>query len=163
MHTITTRCGALLAFLLFFTVAAVAQTVTPPSTVVNLGDLIAPWLEYLVGIVVVLIGALVTWITTMIKAKTGYDIEAHHREALQTALTNAAGLVIQRGAELAAGVNIDVKNPAIRDAILYVNQAAPDAVKYFGITRESIAEKLNAKLGVVTGPTAITVNSVSTP
>lgn len=98
----------------------------------------------------------------MIKAKTGYDIEAHHREAFQTALTNGAGLVIQRGGELAAGVSIDVKNPAIRDAILYVNQAAPDAVKYFGITPNAIAEKLNAKLGVVTGPTAITINNSTT-
>lgn len=151
---------ATLSLMLLFTVAAVAQTET---TVINLGDLIAPWLEYLVGIVVVLIGALVTWITTMIKQRTGLDIEAHHREAFQTALTNAAGLVIQRGGELAAGVNIDVKNPAIRDAIMYVNQAAPDAVKHFGITPNMIAEKLNAKLGVVTGPTAITVNSVTSP
>lgn len=150
------------ALFVLLTVTAFAQD-TAPTTVINLGDLIAPWLEYLVGIVVVLIGALVTWITTMVKAKTGYDIEAHHREAFQTALTNAAGLVIQRGGELAAGVNIDVKNPAIRDAIMYVNDAAPDAVKYFGVTPNAIAEKLNAKLGVVTGPTAITVNNTTAP
>lgn len=151
---------ATLSLLLFFTAAAVAQTVAPVTTI-SLDELIAPWLQYLVGLVAVLIGALVTWITTMIKAKTGYDIEAHHRDALQAALTNGAGLIIQRGGELAAGVNIDVKNPAIRDAILYVNSAAPDAVKYFGITPNSIAEKLNAKLGVVTGPTAITINSTA--
>lgn len=153
---------ATLSLLLFFTAAAVAQTVAPVTTI-SLDELIAPWLQYLVGLVAVLIGALVTWITTMIKQRTGLDIEAHHREAFQTALTNGAGLVIQRGGELAAGVNIDVKNPAIRDAILYVNQAAPDAVKYFGIAPNAIAEKLNAKLGVVTGPTAITVNSVTAP
>lgn len=146
-------------FFALMTITAVAQTVAPVTTI-SLNELIAPWLQYLVGLVAVLIGALVTWITTMIKQRTGLDIEAHHREAFQTALTNGAGLVIQRGGELAAGVNIDVKNPAIRDAILYVNQAAPDAIAHFGITPNMIAEKLNAKLGVVTGPTAITVNSL---
>lgn len=137
---------AIFASIMLAPVVAFAQET--PSTSINIGDLFAPWLEMLVGAVAILIAALLSWITAMIKQKTGIDIEARHREALQTALTNAAGLVLSKVKDSVADKDIDVRNALIRDAIVYVNQAAPDAVKRFGLTPQNLAEKLSAKLGL---------------
>lgn len=136
---------AIFASIMLAPVVAFAQE----NTSINVGQLLAPWLEMLVGAVAILITALLGWITAMIKQKTGIDIEARHREALQTALTNAAGLVISRVQGSIADVDFDVRHALVKDAILYVNQAAPDAVERFGLTPQDIAEKLTAKLGLV--------------
>jgi len=135
---------AIFASIVLAPVVAFAQD----NTSVNVGELLAPWLEMLVGAIAVLIAALLSWITAMIKQKTGIDIEARHREALQTALTNGAGLILAKVKDSVAGKEIDVRSEIVRDAISYVNQAAPDAVKKFGLTPQDLAEKLMAKLGL---------------
>lgn len=122
------------------------------DTRVVVGDLIAPWLEMLVGAVAVLITAILGWIAAQVKAKTGIDIEARHREALQTALTNAAGLALTRLSTTFGSKTIDVKHPLIKQAVEYVNSAVPDAIRNFGLTPEQIAEKIVAKVGLAQAP-----------
>ena len=129
---------SILAFLyvLLFATVAFAQE----STTVRVGDLIAPWLEMLMGAFVILITAIVGYVANLIRQKTGIDIEARHREALQTALANGAGLILSKATTALADKTIDVRSPQIRDAINYVSEAAPDAIKYFGIAPDQLAE-----------------------
>lgn len=131
------------------------------DTRVVVGDLIAPWLEMLVGAVAVLITAILGWIAAQVKAKTGIDIEARHREALQTALTNAAGLALTRLSTTLGSKTIDVKHPLIKQAVEYVNSAAPDAIRNFGLTPEQIAEKIVAKVGLAQAPSLEATPGVS--
>lgn len=143
---------------LFAPVVAFAQTVTTASpTTVNVGDLIAPWLQMLVGAVAILIGALLTYVTALIKSKTGIDIEARYRQTLQDALTNAAGLALTKVSNTLADKTLDVHSEVIKDAILYVNKAAPDAILHFGLSPAQIAEKITAKVGVITANSDSTV------
>lgn len=163
MHTLMTRCGALLAFMLLFTVAAVAQT-TAPVTTIGLGELLNPWLQLLFAFAAVVIPALGTWVAWQIQRRTGATVDNTHMQAFQQALLNGAGLLVVKASQMANNVTIDARHPAIADAIRYVNQSAPDAIKYFGVTPESIAEKLIAKLGLINPPPANnTVNVVAAP
>lgn len=71
--------------------------------------------------------------------KLGIDIEAKNREALQSALENAAAIALahSKGKTVAAA-----STPSITDtAVDYVKSSVPDAVKKFGLDRNKI-EKL---------------------
>ena len=99
-----------------------------------------------------LAAAIAGWLANLLRVKFGLQIEEQHRNALQTALTNAAGLAIAKGADLTAGKKLDVKSVPVSAAVDYVVAAVPDALKYFGITPDAVAEKIAAKLGVVQAP-----------
>lgn len=144
---------AVMAAILFLTGASPAYTMD--DTTIRLGDLLAPWTEMLVGAVSVLVSAFLGWIATKINAKTGIDIEARHREALQTALVNAAGLAIAKLGGKVTGIAFDVRSPAIRHGVEYVARAVPDAVAKFGLGPDRLAEMLVAKIGLATAPTPI--------
>lgn len=134
--------------LLAFAGMATAQTQSTGSAVF---EIVRPYLVELVGLVIV---AIVGWLANAVKAKLGIDIEARHREALQAALTNAAGLVINRAGSTVGALDLPATHPKIAEGVDYVVKAAPDALKYFGITPEAaraiLAEKLEAKIGLLT-------------
>jgi len=144
---------ALIAFALPVVAISTLAFAQAPSTSVNVGALLAPWLEMLVASLATLVTALVGFAAQQLRKRTGIAIEQSHRDAIQTALTNAAGLLVARVGNRLDNVNVDVRSAAVRDAILYVNAAAPMAVRYFDLTPELLAQKLTAKLGVV-GATA---------
>ena len=101
---------------------------------------------YLLAVVSVVATAIVGWLAELLRRKFNLDIDAAHREALQTALTNGAGLLIGKAGSAIAGKKLDLKSAALAEAVNYVLQAVPDAIRYFGITPEAVAEKLQAKL-----------------
>lgn len=140
---ITVACAGLLA------IAGMASAQTP-TTGSAVFEIVRP---YLVEIAGVFIAAVVGWLATTIKAKLGVDIEARHREALQAALTNAAGLVINRAGGAVRALNLPESNPLLVEGVKYVVDSAPDALKHFGITPEAagaiLIEKLEAKIGVM--------------
>ncbi len=124
-----------------------AQTPSAGSTIF---EIVRP---FLVEVTSILILALVGWLAGTVKAKFKIDIDAKHRDALQAALTNAAGLVINRAGGMASALILPNANPFIQQGVSYVIEAAPDALKHFGITPETagrvLTEKLEAKIGVL--------------
>jgi hypothetical protein len=64
------------------------------------------------------------------------------------------GLLIGKAGSAAAGRKFDLKSAALAEAVNYVVQAVPDAIRHFGITPEAVAEKLQAKLPQVSGVNA---------
>jgi hypothetical protein len=108
---------------------------------------------YLVELAGVFVAALAAWLFKLLREKLGIDIEAKHRDALQAALTNAAGLVINRAGGLAGALALPNSNPIVQQGVSYVIEATPDALRHFGITPEEarrvLTEKLEAKIGVL--------------
>lgn len=109
----------------------------------------APIIEWLLPLVrdtlIAGLTALAAWALALFKNKTGLDIEARHREALQSA--------IQRGVDYALNLKmpegkltLDVKNEMIALAADYVIRHTPDAMKYFGITASGLSERIIARL-----------------
>lgn len=108
---------------------------------------------YIMALLVPLGGAVVGILVDLARKKLNLDIEARHREALQTALTNGAGLVVARVGASIVDSRIDVKHPAIAAAVGYVLDAAPDAIKRFGLSAEQLSEKIAAKVPQVVAST----------
>jgi uncharacterized membrane protein len=128
------------AFLVLVSAPAFAQGEVAVEGIYNVVQ------PYLLAVVSVVATAIVGWLAELLRRKFNLDIEASHREALQTALTNGAGLLIGKAGAALAGRTLDVKSAALAEAVNYVLQAVPDAVRYFGVTPEAIAEKIRAKL-----------------
>lgn len=136
--------AAACVLLMLAAVSAEAQT---------LGDsLLGVFRPYIIELAGILIAALSAWLFKLIREKLGLDIEARHREAFQTALTQAAGLLISRLGSGSLASRLPIDSPAIADGVAYVQQAVPDAVARFGIESHVIAEKLTAKIGVLAAP-----------
>jgi hypothetical protein len=144
-------------------VIAYAQTTVtstaPSETTINVGQLLAPWLQGLIAAVVSVIMALFGWLTIVINKRAGLEsnaavlqMEAHARELLETALTNAAGAVIMKAGPALDGMVIDVKSPLIAQGVMQVNTWAQAAVTRFGLSPEDLAKKLIDKIGVLTAP-----------
>jgi len=139
-----------LAAALFFFVSAPAFAQTEVA-VDSLYGIVQP---YLLAVVSVIATAIVGWLAELLRRKFNLDIDAAHREALQTALTNGAGLLIGKAGNAVAGKKLDLKSAALAEAVNYVLQAVPDAIRHFGVTPEAVAEKLQAKLPQVSGGNA---------
>lgn len=89
---------------------------------------------YVLPVIATIVSAIVGWIAAAVTKYLGIKVEESHRQALQTALTNAAALVAERGIDF---------------AIAYVKKSVPDAVKKFGLTDADIAPKIEAKAGLL--------------
>lgn len=73
-------------------------------------------------------------------SKWGLDIEASHRDALQSALHNAAMLAISKAGAKAFASGINARNLVTNDALHYLNNSVPDAIKAFGLSESQMAE-----------------------
>lgn len=123
----------------------------PGETLVDVNSWYAwlqPWLTMIASVV---IPAVVAWVGTLFAKWFGVEHEAQLRESLQTALTNAAGLLIQAlGPRASTMKGLTVGDKDVLDAVEYVKKAAPDPVAHWSLTGPQIAEKLEAKLGQMT-------------
>lgn len=137
-------CGLAAAFFVFVSAPAFAQGEVGFDAIYNVAQ------PYLLAIVSVLATAIAGWLAELLRRKFNLDIDAAHREALQTALTNGAGLIVGKAGSAIAGRKIDLKSGVIAEAVNYVLQSAPDAVRYFGVTPQALAEKIRAKLPQLT-------------
>lgn len=140
--------GLVAAFFILVAAPAFAQTEVPVESIYNVMQ------PYLVAVVSVLAAAIVGWLAELLRRKFNLDIDAAHRDALQTALTNGAGLLIGKAGSALAGKKLDLKSAVLAEAVNYVLQAVPDAIRHFGITPEAVAEKLQAKLPQVSNSDA---------
>lgn len=118
-------CAAL--FLVAMPSMALAQdtviVTAEPSIVQQLVGMTLPAL----GLVIT---ALLTWAANELHKRTGIDIEARHREALQSALLNGVRFALQK-----AGWLPDTPLPAdlLAKASSYVGSSVPDALQHFSI------------------------------
>lgn len=128
-----------------------APVASPGDTMVDVNSWYALLQPYLTMLATTLITAAVGLITAKLNEWFGLKKEGELRDSLQAALTNAAGLLIQEiGAASATMKGLNVGNSTVAKALDYVQKAAPDAIKYFDLTPESLVKKIEAKLGLLT-------------
>jgi hypothetical protein len=80
-----------------------------------------------------------------LKTKLGISIDDSLRNALQTATTNAAGLVLNQIGNQLQGKVLDV-GVIGNEVVRYVMNNVPDATKHFGLTEERVANMILAKV-----------------
>jgi hypothetical protein len=139
---------AAIAVLILFAPAAFAA-----DGQIDAGGIYGAWRPYIVEIVGTLLVAFVGWLLAILRQKWNIQIEDSRRDALQTALANAAGLVIAKLDNAVQGKTITISSPAVADAVNLVLKSAPDAIAHFGLTPEVLAQKIVAKIPVVANTT----------
>lgn len=118
--------------------AALAQATG--DTTVSLGTgLVSQIRDVMIAIAGAAITALGGWVAYWIKTKFGIDIEAQHREALQTFLSRQASALLSMGAVKLEGLKVDVKSEALASVARMAFTAIPDAMKYFNLSPDVIA------------------------
>jgi hypothetical protein len=134
------------------------------DTTVDVGNWAEEAQPYILAILGPLVATLVSVLAVQANRWLGWKIEGELRDGLQTAIHNAAGLAVARGVKAAAGAQINVRSQAVADAIAYVEKSAPDALKHFDITPESLREKIEAKIPQIMPPIPeLTVGELAAP
>lgn len=124
------------------------------DTTVKVGSLFG-WLEpYVRELVGVIVAALLGWVAMTVKAKFGIDIEARHREAIETFLVNQAGALIAKAGDPLKALTFDARSQTIAALANEALARIPDAVAYFGLSPDNLAERIKAKVGLIAGAQA---------
>lgn len=116
-----------------------------------LGGLEAPLVELASAIILAITGYVLTWL----REKWNLEIEAKHRAALQSALTNAATLAIKAaldkdtGGKTGKDAGIEIGTAAMEIGIDYVKQSVPDAIRKFGLDTILIDRLLRPKINEI--------------
>lgn len=127
--------AAIVAALLFaavpalWPVAAFAQALAADTIVITEPNFVKQLLTAILPAIGVLISAILLYGAAVLKQKTGIDIEAKHREALQSALMNGILFALQR----AGWVQGQPVDGLLAQARSYVESSVPEALKQFGI------------------------------
>lgn len=132
--------AALVAVLAFARIAFAQDTALP------LDDIFAPIRPYLAEIMSVLIVAFMGWLTTWLRSMFKVNLDEKHRVALHAALENAKRLAMEKMESAVKGKKVDVGNEVVKNGLEYVLKYSPDAIAYFGLTPEKVAEMLRAKV-----------------
>lgn len=131
---------------------ASAQAVTAPSsTTVSFGSLIN---EFLIPAVLAAAITVATWGVRKIDKFFGSRLSDENRAVLEAS--------IGRGLHWAADkistkinekkiTDIDVKNAIVAGALNYVTYYTPDALNFFGVTRENLQARVEAQLAELLG------------
>lgn len=107
-----------------------------------INTMLTPYISEIIGAIVT---ALIGYVVTLIKAKTGIEIEAKHREALHSALTTGALLALSR---LGIGAS---KADLATAAVDYAKASVPDALAKLSPSADTLTDlalsKVQATLG----------------
>lgn len=142
-----------------FAAAFVSSAFAADTGIITGADIAGFIMPTIQAVITALILYGVGWLALLLKTKLGVSIDDSMRASIQTAATNAAGLVLNQLGNQLQGKTIEVGTPFIADAVNYVLKNAPDAVAHFGLTPETIAEKIIALLPQI----ANTTTTATTP
>lgn len=137
----------------FWPVAAFAQAVATDAIVITEPTFVQQLVLVSVPLIGLVISAMLALGFAVLKQKTGIDVEARHREALQSALMNGVLFALQR----AGWVQGQPTDKLLTAARSYVESSVPDALKQFGIDaatqagRATLDRLLTPKLPVPPG------------
>jgi hypothetical protein len=106
--------------------------------------------QVVAAILPLIVTALLTWAAILYARITGKELEAKHREALQSALTNGLNWAIQQ--VLSGKLSKDGTVPESQKAAVvakaqqYVTSSVPDAVRKFQLSQTTMEKLIEAKL-----------------
>jgi ABC-type transport system involved in cytochrome bd biosynthesis fused ATPase/permease subunit len=120
---------------------------------ISVGQAFGTWREYIDAVMSAAILFVIGFICAAIYKYTGIKIDQGYRDSLQTALTNAGALALNKLGNDLDGKVITTTHPAIDEALNYVLKGAPDAVKRFGLTPDRLRQMIVAKIPQVANTT----------
>jgi hypothetical protein len=120
-----------------------AQTTAAPSTTIDFSGFV---LNIVLPSVASALGVLLLWVVQRFGGSIGQQNADVVRGYLNDAMQYALGFAHSK---LGPGaISVDVKSPFIAEAVQFVLDHVPDAVKFFGLDQQSLAKLLAARLQV---------------
>lgn len=111
--------------------------------------------QIVAALIPVIVTALLTWAAVLYSRITGKELEAKHRQALQSALENGVKWAIQQildGKLTKDGtIPANAKAQVVAKAQEYVTTSVPDAVAKFKISQPTMTKLVEAKLPISAG------------
>lgn len=133
-------------FALVAIVVVLAGAASPALADISVGQAFGEWRPFIDAIISAIAFAAVGFGVYMLYKFTGIKIEDSQRAALQQALTNAAGLLLNSLENNIKDKTITTGSPGVDRAVDYVLKAAPAAVERFGLTPADLKEKIISKV-----------------
>ncbi|PZU43919.1 MAG: hypothetical protein DI566_13450 [Microbacterium sp.] len=123
--------------------ADAAEAATDPAPATSVAQALQPIVDM---VVLALVGAFIAWLKIKLSAWFGVELDAKHRETLQSALTTAAGIVLADGSKsIGAGLG-------------HLRMGAGDAIRHFGLDDALLERLLTAKVAA-SAPTKVVINN----
>ena len=97
----------------------------------------ATTINLILGILAPILTALIGWAAAAISRKAGLEIDAKHREALQSALLNGARLAMSKQLTRQAAVDL---------VLSYVKDSVPGALEHFTPSTKVLTDLAEAKI-----------------
>lgn len=133
--------------------AAAVMAAQPAAAAIDLGEVYGSFKPYIEAAVTAGVVGLVGVVLELLRRKLNLSIDDSSRAALQTALTNGAGLALNKIGNSLQGRTVEVGHPAVEEALRYVLAAAPAAIARFGLSPDQLREKIIAKMPQVANTT----------
>ena len=109
----------------------------------------------LVDVLGTILAGVFAWAAVYAKAHFQASYVKLAQDVFQKALEQGAGLALtQLPPTTSPNGALTVSHPAVQAAVEYVQKAVPDAIRDFNLKPFDIAEKIVAKIGVLTAPAA---------
>ena len=146
--------------------AAAGSTVAAapaPDTMVEVGPLFSGLRATIEAVAGLAIAAAVGWVALRLNSLAGINIEARHREALQSALLNGVRAGLDLFGKRADAMQVDVRSKVLAEAADYVITSVPDAVKHFGLTPARVRDLARAKLAEAEPPAMFGASGTAPP
>lgn len=145
---------ALYLLFLFAITAFAADAPIKPVTTVDAAPLIAVIQPYLTAIATALVTAIFSVILAQVNSllkrmglSQGLQIDAQHRDALRVACASAAARIFAKLDGGAATMKFDVGSPFVAAEAQAIITKVPDAISYFGLSPDGVAQKVVAEFG----------------
>ena len=119
-----------------------AQTVAPPpNTTISFQSFVN---ETILPALMLVSAPFIAWIASRIASWLKLQNDAAVRAALNQAMVYGIDFAKSRLKD--ASLSVDVHNETVAAAVQYVLDHTPEAAAHFGLTKESLAEKITARL-----------------
>jgi len=148
MRALALACVACFALALGLTVA------NAQDTTVKVGSLFGSFEPYIRELVGIAVAAVAAFVLKLIYSWTGVTVDARHREAIETFLVNQAGALIAKVGDPLKAMTFDARSQTIAALANEALARIPDAVAYFGLSPDNLAERIKAKVGLIAGAQA---------
>ncbi|EFO32631.1 inadl protein [Roseibium sp. TrichSKD4] len=141
--------------------ALIALVLCPASAFAGTSLDLSPFAVPVFETVMTVLAGVVVWFgrkaVNTFEAKTGIQLNEQMRAGLDDALYNGIAYARERigerlgnqmGDRLSGSLEVDVKNETLAMAADYVLKAMPETLDYFGINRQGVIDRLEARLGM---------------
>lgn len=150
-RTVVQVAIALLALLIVLPIGAFAAD----GTTVGFGGLwestVSPVLSNVIGLV---IAGVITWAGAAFTKSTGITIDARYRDSLHSAAMTGVNLALSKVGAKLDGLTLDTKSAVIAQAVEWVENSVPDALKRLGVDNVTLTHLVESKLSGLSNASA---------